>query len=101
VGTAQPYPDGDLVLGGDDVFDVRLKVGEGLFHQLEALPPHLIPVLFAGLPGDVFDGFDTGLLHVISEFRGVLAAKKAGRGDDGGPAGTEQASLRAGSPRTD
>jgi DNA-binding MarR family transcriptional regulator len=31
--------------------------------------------LFAGLPDDVFDGFDAGLLHVLSRFRGVLAAK--------------------------
>jgi hypothetical protein len=29
VGAADPQPDGDLVLGGDDVFDVRLNVGEG------------------------------------------------------------------------
>ncbi|HEY2688978.1 MAG TPA: MarR family transcriptional regulator [Streptosporangiaceae bacterium] len=31
--------------------------------------------LFAGLPDDVFDGFDAGLLHVLARFRGVLAAK--------------------------
>jgi DNA-binding MarR family transcriptional regulator len=31
--------------------------------------------LFAGLPDDVFDGFDAGLLHVITRFRGVLAEK--------------------------
>jgi DNA-binding MarR family transcriptional regulator len=30
--------------------------------------------LFAGLPDDVFDDFDAGLLHVIARFRGVLAA---------------------------
>ncbi len=33
--------------------------------------------LFADLPDDVFDGFDTGLLHVITQFRGVLAARAA------------------------
>lgn len=29
--------------------------------------------LFAGLPDDAFKGFDAGLLHVITQFRGVLA----------------------------
>jgi hypothetical protein len=33
--------------------------------------------LFAGLPDDVFDDFDAGLLHVIARFRGVLAARAA------------------------
>jgi DNA-binding MarR family transcriptional regulator len=33
--------------------------------------------LFADLPGDVFDGFDAGLLHVITRFRGVLTARAA------------------------
>ena len=33
--------------------------------------------LFAGLPDDVFDGFDAGLVHVIARFRGVLAARAA------------------------
>lgn len=32
--------------------------------------------LFAGLPDDVFGGFDTGLRHVLTQFRGVLAAKQ-------------------------
>ena len=32
--------------------------------------------LFAGLPGDVFDGFDAGLLHVLTRFRTVLAGKE-------------------------
>jgi hypothetical protein len=41
VGTADPQPDGDLVLGGDDVFDVRLKVGKGVLHRLEVLPQGL------------------------------------------------------------
>jgi DNA-binding MarR family transcriptional regulator len=31
--------------------------------------------LFADLPGDVFDGFDAGLAHVLTQFRGVLAGK--------------------------
>jgi hypothetical protein len=31
--------------------------------------------LFADLPDDVFNGFDVGLLHVITRFRGVLAEK--------------------------
>jgi DNA-binding MarR family transcriptional regulator len=29
--------------------------------------------LFAGLPDDAFDSFDAGLLHVLTQFRGVLA----------------------------
>ena len=33
--------------------------------------------LFVGLPDDVFDGFDAGLVHVIARFRGVLAARAA------------------------
>jgi hypothetical protein len=90
-------------------------------HHVEALPPHLSPVLrfgqlsqvddegrghvfhalvtftergrttaqalldghrrlarqlFANLPLNVFDGFDAGLLHVITQFRGVLAAQE-------------------------
>jgi DNA-binding MarR family transcriptional regulator len=32
--------------------------------------------LFAGLPDDAFDGFDSGLLHVLTQFRGVLAAQE-------------------------
>jgi len=32
--------------------------------------------LFADLPSDVLDGFDAGLLHVITRFRGVLAAQE-------------------------
>ncbi len=32
--------------------------------------------LFAGLPDDAFDGFDAGLLHVLTRLRGVLAAKE-------------------------
>jgi len=31
--------------------------------------------LFADLPDDVFNGFDAGLLHVITRFRGVLTEK--------------------------
>jgi DNA-binding MarR family transcriptional regulator len=31
--------------------------------------------LFDDLPDDVFDGFDAGLLHVITRFRRVLAEK--------------------------
>ena len=31
--------------------------------------------LFADLPDDVFNGFDAGLLHVITRFRRVLAEK--------------------------
>ena len=45
VGAAEPQPDGDLVLGGEDVLDVCLQVGEGVLHQVEALPPYLAPVL--------------------------------------------------------
>jgi DNA-binding MarR family transcriptional regulator len=32
--------------------------------------------LFGGLAGDVFDGFDAGLVHVITEFRDVLAERE-------------------------
>jgi DNA-binding MarR family transcriptional regulator len=32
--------------------------------------------LFGDLADDVFDGFDAGLLHVITRFRGVLAEKE-------------------------
>jgi DNA-binding MarR family transcriptional regulator len=32
--------------------------------------------LFADLPPNVFDSFDVGLLHVITQFRGVLAAQE-------------------------
>ena len=32
--------------------------------------------LFADLPPNVFDNFDAGLLHVITRFRGVLAARE-------------------------
>lgn len=32
--------------------------------------------LFAAMPDDVFDSFDTGLLQVVSRLRGVLAAKE-------------------------
>jgi DNA-binding MarR family transcriptional regulator len=32
--------------------------------------------LFADLPPNVFDSFDAGLLHVITQFRGVLAAQE-------------------------
>jgi DNA-binding MarR family transcriptional regulator len=31
--------------------------------------------LFAAMPDDAFDSFDTGLLHVLTRLRGVLAAK--------------------------
>src|SRR5262249_44701892 len=31
--------------------------------------------LFAGLPGGVFDGFDAGLRHVITQFRAVVAGQ--------------------------
>ncbi|HEX3922044.1 MAG TPA: MarR family transcriptional regulator [Streptosporangiaceae bacterium] len=34
--------------------------------------------LFADLPDAVFDGFDAGLLHVLTQFRGVLAARDPG-----------------------
>jgi DNA-binding MarR family transcriptional regulator len=38
--------------------------------------------LFADLPHNVFDGFDAGLLHVLTRFRGVLAHKNPERGHD-------------------
>jgi hypothetical protein len=100
VGAAEPQPDGDLVLGSEDVLDVRLQVGERVLHHLEALPPHLSPVLRFGqfgqvdddvrdhvghalvsvadvesLPPNVFDGFDAGLLHVLARLRSALATQ--------------------------
>lgn len=42
--------------------------------------------LFAGLPDDEFGGFETGLRHVVAQFRGVLAGKNPGRGRDESPA---------------
>jgi DNA-binding MarR family transcriptional regulator len=32
--------------------------------------------LFAGLPDDVFHGFDAGLRHVLTQFRGVVAERE-------------------------
>ena len=32
--------------------------------------------LFSDLPDDVFDGFEAGLLYVLTRFRGVLAAQE-------------------------
>jgi DNA-binding MarR family transcriptional regulator len=32
--------------------------------------------LFAGLPDDAFDSFDAGLLHVLTQLRGVLATQE-------------------------
>jgi DNA-binding MarR family transcriptional regulator len=32
--------------------------------------------LFAGLPDDAFNGFEAGLLHVLTRLRGVLAAQE-------------------------
>jgi DNA-binding MarR family transcriptional regulator len=32
--------------------------------------------LFAGLPGDAFDSFDAGLLHVLTRLRGVLSTQE-------------------------
>ena len=36
----------------------------------------LARLLFAGMPDDGFDGFDAGLLHVLTRLRGALAAKE-------------------------
>jgi DNA-binding MarR family transcriptional regulator len=33
--------------------------------------------LFADMPDDAFDGFDAGLLHVLTRLRGVLEAQEA------------------------
>ena len=35
--------------------------------------------LFAGLPGDAFDSFDAGLLHVLTRLRDILAAHERER----------------------
>lgn len=35
--------------------------------------------LFAGLPGNAFDSFDTGLLHVLARLRDLLAARELER----------------------
>lgn len=32
--------------------------------------------VFAGLPDDAFDNFDAGLLHVLTQLRGVLASQE-------------------------
>jgi DNA-binding MarR family transcriptional regulator len=43
--------------------------------------------LFAGLTDDAFDDFDAGLLHVLTQFRGVLATQEprpAGESPPGG-----------------
>lgn len=39
--------------------------------------------LFAGLPDDALDSFDAGLLHVLTQLRGVLAAQEPGRSSAG------------------
>ena len=36
----------------------------------------LARLLFADLPGDVYDGFDAGLLHVLTRLRTALAAQE-------------------------
>jgi DNA-binding MarR family transcriptional regulator len=41
--------------------------------------------LFADLPGDVFDSFDAGLLHVIAQFRDVLAIRESSTPAPGPP----------------
>ena len=40
----------------------------------------LARLLFAGLPDDVFDDFDTGLRHVLTQLRDALAVGSGGRG---------------------
>jgi hypothetical protein len=55
MGAAESQPDSDLVLRTEDVLDVRLEVGKGVFHQLEALPPDVMPVLGTGQFGQVDD----------------------------------------------
>jgi DNA-binding MarR family transcriptional regulator len=41
--------------------------------------------LFGGLPEGVFDGFDAGLLHVLTQLRGALASPA--RGEAGAESG--------------
>jgi DNA-binding MarR family transcriptional regulator len=52
--------------------------GRGTAQALADDHRRLARQLFAGLPGEVFDGFDTGLRHVLTQFRGVVAAKNPG-----------------------
>jgi hypothetical protein len=71
VGAAEPQPDGDLVLGGEDVLDMRLKVGESVLHHLEALPPHLTSVLGFGQFSQVDDEVRGHAGHAPVDVAGV------------------------------
>src|SRR6185437_12427168 len=73
VSAAEPQPDGDLVLGSEDVFDVRLQVGERVLHHLEALPPHLSPVLRFGQLSQVDDEVRGHMFHALVSVAGVEA----------------------------
>jgi hypothetical protein len=89
VGAAEPHPDGHLVLGRDDVLDVRLEVGEGAQHQLEALPPRLAPVLGFGQFSQVDDEVRGGESQALAHVTGVERLEpgphqlgvRGGRGD--------------------
>src|SRR4029077_15154122 len=70
-GAAEPQPDGDFVLGGDDVLDVRLKVGEGVLHHLEALPPHVTPVPGFGQFSQVDDEVRVDVCQALAGVAGV------------------------------
>jgi DNA-binding MarR family transcriptional regulator len=80
--------------------------GRGTAQALLEAHRRLARQLFAGLPEAVFDGFDTGLRHVLTQFRGVLAEKGSGTpsggqaGADGGTPRAETAGLTAGSHQT-
>lgn len=43
--------------------------------------------LFAGLPDNAFDGFDAGLLHVLTQLRDILAAQAPNEAMTGGTPG--------------
>ena len=60
-----------FVFGGEDVFDVRLQVGERVLHHLEALPPHLAPVLRFGQLSQVDDEVGGHVGHALVNVAGV------------------------------
>jgi DNA-binding MarR family transcriptional regulator len=50
--------------------------GRATAHALRDGYVRLARQLFGGLPDDAFDGFDAGLLHVLTQLRGALATQE-------------------------